>query len=74
MPVYVDVNTKRPLRTAQDAAEARDDFVYMDATGFGMGCCCLQTTFQVFSNTNVLKLVIPGFGKNVVCLKIHIHF
>lgn len=25
---------------------AIDDHVYMDAMGFGMGCCCLQMTFQ----------------------------
>lgn len=24
----------------------KDDQVYMDAMGFGMGCCCLQVTFQ----------------------------
>jgi glutamate--cysteine ligase catalytic subunit len=23
------------------------DHVYMDAMAFGMGCCCLQLTFQV---------------------------
>ena len=22
------------------------DHIYMDAMGFGMGCCCLQLTFQ----------------------------
>lgn len=32
-------------------AEARDgaakpDHIYLDAMGFGMGCCCLQITFQ----------------------------
>jgi hypothetical protein len=31
--------------------EARDgaallDHIYLDAMGFGMGCCCLQLTFQ----------------------------
>jgi glutamate--cysteine ligase catalytic subunit len=25
------------------------DHVYMDAMGFGMGCCCLQITFQACS-------------------------
>ncbi|KAH9425316.1 hypothetical protein DERP_005919 [Dermatophagoides pteronyssinus] len=24
----------------------KDDHIYMDAMGFGMGCCCLQVTFQ----------------------------
>ena len=32
-------------------AEAKDgaalpDHIYMDSMGFGMGCCCLQLTFQ----------------------------
>eukprot|EP00002_Diphylleia_rotans_P027933 TRINITY_DN5626_c0_g1_i1.p1 TRINITY_DN5626_c0_g1~~TRINITY_DN5626_c0_g1_i1.p1 ORF type:complete len:629 (+),score=138.36 TRINITY_DN5626_c0_g1_i1:59-1945(+) len=29
-----------------DLSECSDDHIYMDAMGFGMGCCCLQTTFQ----------------------------
>lgn len=29
------------------ARAALPDHVYMDAMGFGMGCCCLQVTFQV---------------------------
>ncbi|KAF7980736.1 hypothetical protein HWV62_36753 [Athelia sp. TMB] len=34
-----------------NGAEAKDgaalpDHIYMDAMGFGMGCCCLQLTFQ----------------------------
>ena len=28
---------------------ALQDHVYMDAMGFGMGCCCLQLTFQACS-------------------------
>jgi hypothetical protein len=30
---------------AKDGA-ALIDHIYMDAMGFGMGCCCLQLTFQ----------------------------
>ena len=30
---------------AKDGA-ALPDHIYMDAMGFGMGCCCLQITFQ----------------------------
>lgn len=26
-----------------------DDHLYLDAMGFGMGCCCLQLTFQTTS-------------------------
>ena len=49
VPVYVDKSTKQPFRedSATYEGRARDNCVFMDATGFGMGCCCLQTTFQV---------------------------
>lgn len=30
---------------AKDGA-ALPDHIYMDSMGFGMGCCCLQLTFQ----------------------------
>lgn len=26
---------------------AKPDHIYLDHMGFGMGCCCLQVTFQV---------------------------
>lgn len=29
------------------ARAAKKDHIYMDHMGFGMGCCCLQVTFQV---------------------------
>ncbi|RWS26456.1 glutamate--cysteine ligase catalytic subunit-like protein [Leptotrombidium deliense] len=50
IPIYRDVNTKDPFlehfndEEAEDSARA--DHIYMDAMGFGMGCCCLQVTFQ----------------------------
>lgn len=28
---------------------ALPDHIYLDAMGFGMGCCCLQITFQASS-------------------------
>jgi len=28
------------------AKAVKDNHIYMDAMGFGMGCCCLQLTFQ----------------------------
>lgn len=31
---------------------ALPDHIYMDAMGFGMGCCCLQLTFQVGINVS----------------------
>ncbi|XP_076456980.1 glutamate--cysteine ligase catalytic subunit-like [Babylonia areolata] len=55
VPVYKDVNTPSPF--VEDFSGLRDvggeaqrsalpDHVYMDCMGFGMGCCCLQVTFQ----------------------------
>lgn len=65
MPVYHDTNTPRPFLDPhiprqrslfpedKEAAEgaALPDHIYMDAMGFGMGCCCLQVTFQACSVT-----------------------
>ncbi|KAJ1668109.1 glutamate--cysteine ligase [Coemansia sp. RSA 1813] len=60
MPVFHDVNTPRPFidptipynrslfpgdKEAVEGA-ALPDHIYMDAMGFGMGCCCLQITLQ----------------------------
>lgn len=52
--VYRDVNVPKPFK--ENLAEhgddgksqrvAEDDHIYMDAMAFGMGCCCLQVTFQ----------------------------
>ena len=36
-----------PLEARHGAALV--DHIYMDAMGFGMGCCCLQLTFQCCS-------------------------
>jgi len=51
MPRFRDTKTPRgtgpggpPPTTLQAALEM--DEVYMDAMAFGMGCCCLQVTFQ----------------------------
>ncbi|KAL4715235.1 hypothetical protein ACJJTC_007817 [Scirpophaga incertulas] len=48
IPVFRDVNTKIPVDNSHklEPAVAKPDCVYMDAMGFGMGCCCLQLTFQ----------------------------
>ena len=44
--VFRDVNTPSPFTETLDDDDARaaalPDHVYMDAMGFGMGCCCLQ--------------------------------
>ena len=54
LSVFKDVNTPQPF--VEDLSEFGDDgssqraskadHVYLDAMGFGMGCSCLQMTFQ----------------------------
>lgn len=54
VPIYMDLKTPRPFvedlsqygDDGSSAAAAKEDHVYMDAMGFGMGCSCLQMTFQ----------------------------
>lgn len=36
----------RQVAVEREAKFRKPDHVYMDAMGFGMGCCCLQVTFQ----------------------------
>lgn len=52
--VFVDLKTPRPFvedlsqfgDDGSSAEVAKEDHIYMDAMGFGMGCSCLQMTFQ----------------------------
>lgn len=54
VPVYKDTKTKSPFLEdytdlgddGEAAATAKPDHIYMDCMGFGMGCSCLQVTFQ----------------------------
>ncbi|RWS09698.1 glutamate--cysteine ligase catalytic subunit-like protein [Dinothrombium tinctorium] len=50
IPIFRDINTPDPFREhfndEEAEASSRADHIYMDAMGFGMGCCCLQVTFQ----------------------------
>ncbi|KAL1919721.1 uncharacterized protein VTP21DRAFT_1652 [Calcarisporiella thermophila] len=60
MPIFHDANTPKPFidpsipwdrNLFPEDAEAKQgaalpDHIYMDAMCFGMGCCCLQITFQ----------------------------
>ncbi|KDE03374.1 glutamate-cysteine ligase catalytic subunit [Microbotryum lychnidis-dioicae p1A1 Lamole] len=70
MPIYHDTNTPKPFidpnipfdrdiwpedRNARDGA-ALPDHIYMDAMGFGMGCCCLQITFQACSVSEARRM------------------
>lgn len=44
LTVFKDINTQIPVT---GAPANQPDAVHMDSAGFGMGCCCLQITFQV---------------------------
>lgn len=53
IPIYKDKNVPKPFKEDYSALDkdkssnaAKEDHIYMDAMGFGMGCCCLQLTFQ----------------------------
>lgn len=50
LPIFKDTFTRDPFVENFNDEEARKavkpNHVYMDAMGFGMGCCCLQITFQ----------------------------
>lgn len=46
LPIFKDTNTQIPVN---GSIPSHPDHVHMDAMGFGMGCCCLQMTFQACS-------------------------
>ncbi|KAM3173028.1 hypothetical protein ACTXT7_013332 [Hymenolepis weldensis] len=56
IPIFRDNNTPKPFiedftnyldpNDKEGASAALPDHIYLDAMGFGMGCCCLQVTFQ----------------------------
>ncbi|XP_037300151.1 glutamate--cysteine ligase catalytic subunit [Manduca sexta] len=58
LPIFRDKNTKIPVDEAHalEPGAALPDCVYMDAMGFGMGCCCLQLTFQACCITEARTL------------------
>lgn len=43
LPVFMDEKTRIPV---EGSLPDKPNCVHMDAMGFGMGCCCLQMTFQ----------------------------
>merc|ERR1711936_474800 len=57
VPIFRDEKTPQPFREdlsllgddGSSQAAAKEDHVYLDAMGFGMGLCCLQLTFQAHS-------------------------
>lgn len=53
VPIFKDTNTPSPFVEQfpksifpESAEAAKPDHIYMDCMCFGMGCCCLQVTFQ----------------------------
>ncbi|KAK9879781.1 hypothetical protein WA026_006844 [Henosepilachna vigintioctopunctata] len=57
IPVFRDKHTVRPVDDSFRLTEAAaPNHVYMDAMGFGMGCCCLQLTFQACNITEARTL------------------
>ncbi|GLB37673.1 putative glutamate-cysteine ligase [Lyophyllum shimeji] len=73
LPLFIDSRTPRPFidptipwqrniypedPEAKNGAALRDH-IYLDAMGFGMGCCCLQLTFQA-CNVNDARRMYDG--------------
>lgn len=75
LKVFQDKNTVLPV-AGSPAGEP--DVVHMDAMGFGMGCCCLQLTFQVritflqVSFDFIIYLFLPYFTILLVILLVNI--
>ncbi|XP_060604776.1 glutamate--cysteine ligase catalytic subunit-like [Ruditapes philippinarum] len=64
VPIFKDKNTPSPFiedlsqygDNGESAKAAKPDHIYMDCMGFGMGCSCLQVTFQACNITEARKL------------------
>ncbi|KAG0277169.1 hypothetical protein BGZ96_002997, partial [Linnemannia gamsii] len=70
MPIFHDKNTPKPFidptiptyndypedKNAIEQGAALPDHIYMDAMAFGMGCCCLQITFQAVNVEEARKI------------------
>ncbi|KAJ4468122.1 glutamate-cysteine ligase catalytic subunit [Lentinula aciculospora] len=73
LPIFFDEKTPRPFIDPTipwdrsiylEDSEAKNgaalpDHIYMDAMGFGMGCCCLQLTYQA-CNVNDARRLYDG--------------
>ncbi|KAF9924990.1 hypothetical protein FBU30_005154 [Linnemannia zychae] len=69
-PIFHDKNTPKPFidptiptyndypedKNAIEQGAALPDHIYMDAMAFGMGCCCLQITFQAVNVVEARKI------------------
>ena len=60
VPIFQDSKTKLPylddVKTDESKKAQKENFIYMDAMGFGMGNSCLQVTFQASSIDEALHL------------------
>lgn len=64
LPIFRDKNTPAPFiedlsaygDDGSSAEAAKEDHVYLDAMGFGMGLCCLQLTFQASNISEAVEL------------------
>jgi hypothetical protein len=65
MPIFKDKNTPNPFNEIfednpmfrkEGSEDAKPDHVYLDCMCFGMGCCCLQITFQACNITEARYL------------------
>ncbi len=54
VPLFVDKNTK--VSSAPTAVDPYPGYIYMDSMAFGMGCCCLQLTFEAQSISHARSL------------------
>ncbi|XP_066922074.1 glutamate--cysteine ligase catalytic subunit-like [Clytia hemisphaerica] len=76
IPVFRDEKTPEPFLPAtpnddgQAAKGMKPDHVYMDAMGFGMGCSCLQVTFQAcnIDEARLLYDQLAGLGPIMMAL------
>ena len=60
IPIFRDIKTPDPFfehfSDEEATAAFKADHIYMDHMGFGMGCCCLQVTFQA-SNLDEARIL-----------------
>merc|ERR1712110_968591 len=61
LPIFRDKKTPVPFIEdlsvyGDDGSSAKEDHVYLDAMGFGMGLCCLQLTFQASNISEAVEL------------------
>ena len=57
-PIFVDTNTPKPFveHLNEEKDEIKENLIYMDHDAFGMGCCCIQVTFQADSLSQACSL------------------